>query len=280
MRLDGDRALLMLREANPIPDPADHRRLQDLAAADQPPQGDTEVISVEGPPAGRARPRLSLVLSMATFMTLAVMSITVLVPALSGRYQPPFEDPVEALRAVHQRSDLAWLEMSDFFAPRAVVDYFGSSRTWDSAALAEQWDFGVAKGGRATFESCRVDGHWGICRAQWADSLMEAAGLPNMAHEWSAKLDDDGRIAILRAEAITTPAVAEIRAWFTDFNQWICRHHPEDGRRLWDPGAVSDEFVDPDCTRTVWQWQPSGSPVTDAEEALKLHDLYLADSDG
>jgi hypothetical protein len=34
MRLDGDRALLMLREANPIPDPADHRRLRDRAADD------------------------------------------------------------------------------------------------------------------------------------------------------------------------------------------------------------------------------------------------------
>jgi hypothetical protein len=141
-------------------------------------------------------------------MTLAVMSITLLVPALSGRYQPPFEDPVEALRAVHQRSDLAWLEMSDFFAPRAVVDYFGSSRTWDTPGQAEEWDFDVAKGGRATLESCRVDGDWGICRAQWADSLMEAAGLPDIAQEWRAKLDDDGLIAILRAEAITTPALA------------------------------------------------------------------------
>jgi hypothetical protein len=280
MRLDGDRALLMLREANPIPDPADHRRLRDRAAADQPPQGDTEVITVEGPPARRSRPRLSLAFSVATFMTLAVMSITVLVPALSGRHQPPFEDPVEALRAVHQRSDLAWLEMSDFFAPRAVVDYFGSSRTWDTPVQAKWWDFDVAKGGRATLEGCRVEGDWGICRAQWADSLMEAAGLPDIAQEWRALLDDEGRIAILRAEAITTPAREEIRAWFTDFNQWICRHHPAEGRRLWDRRGTSEEFVDPDCTRTEWQWQPSGSPVTDAEEVLRLHDLYLADSDG
>lgn len=279
MRLDGDRALLMLREANPIPDPADYRPLRDRAAAEQPPQATTEVITPEGPPARGSRPRLSLVLSIAASMTLAIMSITLLVPTLSGRYQPPFEDPVEALRAVHQRSDLAWLEMSDFFAPRAVVDYFGSSRTWDTPSQAEEWDFSVAKGGRATLESCRVDGDWGVCRAEWADSLMEAAGLPDISQEWRVKLDDDGLIAILRAEAITTPALAEMRAWFTDFNQWICRHHPAEGRNLWDTRGASQEFVDPDCTRTQWQWQRSGSPVTDAEEVLRLHDLYLADSD-
>jgi hypothetical protein len=280
MRLDGDRALLMLREANPIPDPADYRRLGDRAAADLPPQGDTEVIKVEGPPARRYRPKLSLAFSVATLMTLAVMSITFLVPALSGRDQPPFEDPVEALRALHQRPDQPWSEMSDLFALGAVVDYFGSSRTWDTPGQAEEWDFDVAIGGRATLESCRVDGDWGICRVQWTNSLMEAAGLPDVAQEWRAQLDDEGLIAILRAEAITPPALAEIRAWFTDFNQWICRHHLAEGRRLWDRRGTSKEFVDPDCTRTEWQWQPSGSPVTDAEEVLRLHDLYLADSDG
>lgn len=278
MRLDGDRALLMLREANPIPDPAEYRRLQSPAATDEPLLADPEVITVEGIPAGRSRPRLSLVLSMATLMMLAVMSVTVLAPALSGRDQPPFDDPIEALRAVQQRSDRPWSELSDLFAPRAVVDYFGTSRKWDSAVLAEQWDFDVAKGGHATLESCRMDGDWGTCRVQWADSLMEAAGLPDMAKEWRAQLDDDGRIAILRVEAITTPALAEIRAWYTAFNQWICRHHPEEGRRLWAPRSQANEADDPDCTGTEWQWQSSGSPLADAEVAMRLHDLYLADS--
>lgn len=98
----------------------------------------------------------------------------------------------------------------------ATVDFNGTTRVWDSPALADEWDFDVA---RATVDECRRDEDWGICRVVVTGTLLEAAGLPGLVQEWSAKLSEDGRIVILRTEAVRTADLHRIRGWYVEFNQ-------------------------------------------------------------
>jgi hypothetical protein len=281
MKLDGDHALVMLREANPIPDPGQYRRTRDSAAANHEIEKDMEMITLDEPPATQPRRLPSPVFSLSLMtVVLAVLSVAMVLPSLSGGDEPPFSDPIQAVEALAARSGLSWSEMSDLFIPMATVDFNGTTRAWDSPALADEWDFDVARGARATVEECRRDEDWGVCRVVVTDTLLEAAGLPGLVQEWSVKLSEDGRIAIFRSQAVHTADLEQIREWYVDFNRWICRHHPADGRRLWDPLDREKEFADPDCTRTDWPWRSSGSPTDDAAEVLRLHDLYLADKQG
>lgn len=282
MKLDGDRALVMLREANPIPDPGDYRRTRDSAAAHHEIEKDMKMITLDESRSTQRRklPSPALALSM-MLVVIAVLSVMTVLPSLSGGGdEPPFSDPIQAVEAVGARAGLPWSEMSDLFAPRAIVDFSGTTRAGDSPMLADAWDFEVAKGARATVDECHRDEDWGICRVVVTDNLLEAAGLPGPVQEWSAKLSEDGRIVIFRTEPVPTADPDRIREWYVDFNQWICRHHPADGRRLWDSLGREEEFVGPDCSRTDWVWRPSGSPTDDAAEVLRLHDLYLADKQG
>lgn len=279
MKPDGDRALLMLADANPIPDPAAYLRLSRHAVdeAASPTTERTTVITIDRPQRRPVSRKPSVVGALILLLAgLGAVGVGTLLPAGTGAGQPPFAGPVAAIRAFQARDHLPWSEMSDLFEPGAIVDSDGVTRAWDSPALAGEWDMSVALGSRATVGECHDDGGWGVCRVTVTDDLLEEAGI-RLQREVGATLGETGRIAILRLRPHTSDDEEALRRWYVAFNQWICRTRPADGRRLWDPEGQDPRFDPPDCQAGDWTWTPSGSPATDADLLRSLHARYIAD---
>lgn len=282
MRVDPERAFQMFREANPIPDPHRYRLLHEQTVSFpgmDPAERRDPVTTIEATPTQKKerRPRPGVPVPV-MLIAIAVIALAAFISRLAPQdATAPFDDPVEAIRALAVHEAAALTDLADLFSPRASVDAYGFTRTWDSRASQQDFDFWTGLDASSRVEQCRREGVRGTCLVVVTDALLEGAGLEGIPQEWSVTLGPDGRIATLRQRIIDGPAVERADQWFIDFNRWVCRNHPEEGRAaLWDPALKLQEMERPDCSATEWAWITDAG--ADPEVALRLHDEYLSTS--
>lgn len=222
-----------------------------------------------------------MVAAWAVAVIVVVGALGFYLPRLSSPSQaaPPFDTPVAALQALASSDAEEWTDLADLFIPAASIDAFGRTRPFDSPGMEREHAFWNSLGARVEVEECsQIDGR-GECSMIATDDLLVAVGLEGVTQEWTATLDD-GRIATLQQDVVDdSPLTREANEWFVDFNQWICRNHPDEGRaELWDPLLTVDRFATPDCGSTDWAWEVGSG--ADPDVARNLHVRYLESLDG
>lgn len=271
MRVDTERALAMLREANPVPDARSHR--EEFGSLGKPAP---ELLTAR-PPTGRPPHRYRWAAALAAGAVIVVLGV---LGPLTSRFgnsaQAPFDNPVAAVPAVVAAFDAADREaQARVLQPLASVDLFGHTRTVDNQVLQRELAFGAGIGRRHLVEDCWQVDQRGYCRMLYHDDLMAEAGLTPFPDEWSVTLGPDGLVATVRAMSLDSPELDLVQDWFMEFNRWLCHNEPEAARlALWDPLVITEEYEEPDCASTEWQWVGDQG---DPEEARRLHELYLTD---